>query len=400
MDTSKDPSSDLGRTQDDSVRTILIHYDEIGIKGNNRPMFENALMKNLEEKVCTQKLAGVVKKLYGRIEIRIDEIKDEEEWIKLVQTTFGISNFSFAWKVENNIDAVETVLLEILKKKDFETFRMSAKRGTRLSDLDSMQVNIELGGRIVEKLGKKVKLENADVECHLETLNKDVFIYLEKLPGPGGLPVGVSGVAGIMLSGGIDSPVAAWYAMKRGLRPVYIHFHSAPYTNDLSIDKVKQLKTELDSFSPGAKLYLVPFGDLQKQLMLNIPDKFRIIMYRRYMIRLAVAIGKCEKIQAIITGEALGQVASQTLENITVVEAVATLPILRPLIGFDKREIIDKAKIIGTYETSILPHEDCCTVFMPKSPETRAKPYEVESVESKLDLDDLMRETMEKTEVI
>jgi tRNA uracil 4-sulfurtransferase len=382
------------------IRTILIHYDEIGIKGNNRPMFENALMKNLEEKVHAKKLSGVVKKLYGRIEIRIDEMKDEEEWIKLVQTTFGISNFSFAYKVPINIDAVEEVLLEILKDKDFETFRMSAKRGTRLSDLDSMQVNMELGGRILEKMDKKVKLENADVECHVETLNKDAFVYLEKLPGPGGLPVGVSGTAGIMLSGGIDSPVAAWYMMKRGLRPVYIHFHSAPYTNDLSMDKVKQLKSELDDYSPGAKLFMVPFGDIQKQIMLQVPDKLRIIMYRRYMIRLTEAIGKREKIKVIVTGEALGQVASQTLENLTVVESVATLPILRPLIGFDKREIIDKSKIIGTYDTSILPHEDCCTVFMPKSPETRAKLDEVESVESKLDLDDLLKETIEKTEVI
>ncbi len=385
---------------------IIIHYDEIAIKGKNRPNFERQLVDNIREKINIAKLEGEVQKKYGRLDIVIPDIKQKEDWTKLLQTTFGIANFSFASLVEQNLEAIQEQCLEEISKQDFETFRITSQRSNKNFTSSSMEISKEVGAYILEKLNKprknessthprgiKVDLFNPDLTCFVNIVDNFALIYSEKIQGPGGLPVGINGKAVILLSGGIDSPVAAWYAMKRGLKVHFIHFHSAPYTSQSSIDKVEELAEILQTYSPNSKLTSIAFGDIQKKLKLQIPEKYLIIFYRRYMMKFAERHAKKIGAKALITGEALGQVASQTLENMIVVDQSVAMIILRPLVGFDKKEIIDKAKEIGTFETSILPHDDCCTLFMPKSPETRAKLADVLKIEEKLDLEELLNFT-------
>ncbi|MFH1947541.1 MAG: tRNA uracil 4-sulfurtransferase ThiI [Candidatus Magasanikbacteria bacterium] len=393
------------------MNIIIIHYDEIATKGKNRPNFENQLVNNIKEKVKINKLAGEVQKRYGRIDIEIPNLIEKESWIKLLQTTFGIANFSFAIAVEQDLEVIKKHCLEELsrimqgssliagEKQNFETFRITTQRSNKNFPKKSIEIGKEVGAYIVEKLnvprkdgssahprGIKVKLENPNITCFVNIVDNLALIYSERIPGPGGLPIGISGKAVVLLSGGIDSPVAAWYAMKRGLKVDFVHFHSAPYTSQSSVDKVEELVGILQTYSPTSKLSSIPFGDIQKKLKLQIPEKYLIIFYRRFMMKLAEHHAKKTGARALITGEALGQVASQTLENMIVVDQAVETLILRPLIGFDKNEIIIKAKEIGTFETSILPHDDCCTLFMPKSPETRAKLCDILDIEEKLKL--------------
>jgi len=368
-------------------KVIICHYDEIAIKGKNRPKFEGQLVDNIREKVRIAKLKGEVQKKYGRLDIVIPDIDEKEKWIKLLQTTFGVANFSFAVLVDQDLEIIKKQCLEEISKQNFKSFRVTTQRSNKNFPSSSMEISKEVGAYIFEKLNVRVDLHNPDVTCFINIVDNFALIYSEKIPGPGGLPVGISGKAVVLLSGGIDSPVAAWYAMKRGLRVSFVHFHSAPYTSQSSIDKVEELAEILRTYSPNAKLTSIPFGNLQKKLKLQIPEKYLIIFYRRYMLRLAEKQAREVGAKVLITGEALGQVASQTLENMIVVEQAINMMILRPLIGFDKKEIITKAKEIGTFETSILPHDDCCTLFMPKSPETRAKLADVLEIEEKIDLE-------------
>ncbi|MBT4121230.1 MAG: tRNA 4-thiouridine(8) synthase ThiI [Candidatus Magasanikbacteria bacterium] len=370
-----------------SSRVIIVHYDEIAIKGKNRPKFEGQLVDNIREKIKIAKLKGEVQKKYGRLDIVIPELDQKEDWIRLLQTTFGIANFSFAVLVEQDLEVIKNQCLEEISKQEFETFRITTQRSNKNFPIGSMEVSKEVGAYVFENLKKKVDLFNPDTTCFISIVDNFALIYSEKIQGPGGLPVGINGKAVVLLSGGIDSPVAAWYAMKRGLRISFVHFHSAPYTSQSSIDKVEELAEILRTYSPNAKLTSIAFGDIQKKLKLQIPEKYLIIFYRRYMLRLAEKQARESGAKVLITGEALGQVASQTLENMIVVEQAIEMMILRPLIGFDKKEIIVKAKEIGTFETSILPHDDCCTLFMPKSPETRAKLADILEIEAKIDLE-------------
>ncbi len=233
----------------------------------------------------------------------------------------------------------------------------------------------------------------------IEIVNNDSFVYTKKIQGPGGMPVGASGNALVLISGGIDSPVAAYYALKRGAQISFLHFHSLPYTSQSSINKVKKLIKALEKFGARGRLYLFPFADIQKQIMIKAPEKLRIILYRRYMMRIAEILAKQKKYLALFTGESLAQVASQTLENIRAIEEPVVIPVLRPLIGFDKEEIIAKACKIKTYDISILPHEDCCVRFMPKHPETKAKLGEVNKVEQDLDIDGMIKNGTSRIEV-
>ena len=369
-------------------RIILVHYDEIAIKGKNRPIFENQLVSNIREKIKIGKLEGKVQKKYGRIDILIPDLEEKDSWIKLLQTTFGIANFSFAILVEQDLDKIKKQCLEEISKQKFESFCIATQRSNKNFPIGSMEVSREVGAYIVEKLNKKVKLDNPDITCFISIVDNFSLIYSEKNSGPGGLPIGVSGKAIALLSGGIDSPVAAWYAMKRGLQVNFVHFHSTPYTSQSSIDKVEELAKILKTYSPNSTLKSIALGEIQKKLKLQVPEKYLIIFYRRYMLQLAEQEAKKFGAKVLITGEALGQVASQTLENMIVVEQAIDTLILRPVVGFDKKEIIDKAKKIGTFETSILPHDDCCTLFVPKSPETRAKLEDILALEKKIDMSD------------
>ncbi len=385
---------------------IICHYDEIGLKGKNRGYFENKLRNNIKLKL-NEKLPGKiarVKKMSGRIVVELAEggLKTKEEIGAAKETlkkVFGIAHFSFAVGCEQEIGAIKETASQILSEIKFGTFRISAQRSEKSFPLTSQEINEQVGARVLEKLGGKVKLKNPDIECFVEIVDNRAFLYSEKVKGAGGLPVGASGKVVVLLSGGIDSPVAAHYILKRGAAAVFLHFHSIPFTSRASLEKTKELAGIMSEFQPETKLFLAPFSEIQKEIMKKTPAKLRVILYRRFMMRIAEKIAERENAKAIVTGESLGQVASQTLENISAIEKCSGLPILRPLIGFDKKEIIAKAKEIGTYETSILPHDDCCSLFVPEHPETKAKIAEVEKAEEELDIENLVAEAITNMEV-
>ncbi len=271
--------------------------------------------------------------------------------------------------------------------------------------MDSQQINERVGEYVLRKLKTqnsklKVNLKKPGITCFIEIVEKYAFLYLKKIPGPGGLPVSVSGKAISLLSGGIDSPVASFYGQRRGINITFLHFTSFPFTKQSSVEKVKKIVEILNRFQFQAKLYLVPFTEIQKEILLKTTAKLRIILYRRFMFRIAEILVNKERAKALITGESVGQVASQTLENIGVIEEVVKLPVLRPLIGMDKKDIIDKARELSTFDVSILPGKDCCQRFLPKHPETRANLPEVKREEDKLNIKKLIEEAIKKTKVV
>jgi thiamine biosynthesis protein ThiI len=385
---------------------ILCHYGEIALKGGNRNFFEAQLIANIQKQLnafcpaCFE----YVKKMSGGILIKLNDkgTKNEVAIEDALMHTFGIANFSFATSVKQDIETMKTFCWEMMQKEKFETFRVTTQRSNKNFSMTSEEINREVGGYIYDQLdGKKsVSMKNPDCECKIFIINEFALVSMEKIVGLGGMPVGTGNKAMALLSGGFDSPVAAWQIMKRGVQLRYAHFHSAPYTSKASIEKVITLSQELKKFGGSTRIYLIPFADVQKEIMMKTPERFRVILYRRMMMRIAEALAKKERCLALITGDSIGQVASQTLENILAVSEAATLPIFRPLIGLDKEEIMQKAKVIGTYDISIQPHDDCCTRLMPKKPETRAKLWEVLEAEKALNISELISQTLEKTELI
>jgi thiamine biosynthesis protein ThiI len=257
--------------------------------------------------------------------------------------------------------------------------------------LTSPEINRQLGAAVKENSGARVDLSHAELTVFVEILPRDAFFGFHKIPGPGGLPVGASGRLVSLISGGIDSPVAAYRMMQRGCRLIFVHFHSAPYLDKTSQEKVRKLVSELTRHQFQSRLYLVPFGEIQRQIVAAVNRPLRVVLYRRMMLRIAEAVARGEKAKALVTGESLGQVASQTLENMAVIQQAAALPILRPLVGMDKQEIIDQSRRIGTFDISSMPDQDCCQLFVPKHPATKAKLREVEEAESSLEIDQLTR---------
>ncbi len=388
----------------DSDKYIIIHYAEIALKGNNRGFFEDALRHNIEKALKREGIKFLLKKISGRFVVQLDEEeKDYEKISGILKNVIGIAHFSYAVKSPCEIESIKDAAMSLLKTKNFNTFRLSAVRSDKKFPLTSQQLNEVVGEHIVKNSDKKVSLKNFDVEVVIEITDRDAFLYVEKEGCIGGLPVGVSGKVVSLISGGIDSPVSSFYAMKRGCNVVFVHFHSFPYTGIESIEKIKNIVKILNKFQFRSKIYLVPFADLQSEIFVNTAgnfEKFRVVLYRRFMLRLAEKISEMEKAQALITGDAIGQVASQTLENIKTISGVCGIPILRPLIGFDKEEIINKAKEIGTYEISILPHCDTCTRFMPKHPATRANVETVKEIEENLDVDKLVEDAIKRAEIL
>lgn len=377
---------------------IIIHYDEIGLKGHNRDFFEQQLINNLNEKIKNAGLKAIVRKNFGRLKVSLDKFPDAERkelWETILSTTFGIAYYGFACQAiteGEDISLEETIKFLAEDTPEFHTFRITTHRTNKNFPMKSMEVNHMLGGTVLKNFeGKKVKLKNPDIEFYVEILGKHAFCYAGKNQGAGGLPIGTAGKGLCLISGGIDSPVAAYYMQKRGMNVQFIHFHSYPQTSQKSVDKVRQLTQKLTQFHPNLNLHMCPFLEIQKEVLKNIPDKFRIIFYRRIMLKIAERLAKKIGAKGLITGESLSQVASQTIENMTVIHhATEIMPILQPLVGFDKREIIKVAKKIDTFQTSIKPHDDCCTVFMPKNPETKGKIDQVLEVEKNLDVDALV----------
>jgi thiamine biosynthesis protein ThiI len=378
--------------------SVVIHYHEIALKGKNRPLFLRQLVKNL---LIATRGAGVRQALRqeGRIVLELEKDSHWEAIQERLGKVFGVANFSPAHKVPLELESIKETLGRLVKEMAFRTFRVRARRADKRFVLNSMQINQEVGAYIKQASGAQVDLEDAELTIHIEILPQEAFCYFQKLPGPGGLPVGVSGKVICLLSGGIDSPVAAYRMMKRGARLIFIHFHSHPFLSRASQEKARDLVRLLTQYQYHSRVYLVPFGELQREVVLSAPISLRVILYRRLMMRIADAVATNNQAQALVTGESLGQVASQTLENISVIQEATCLPVLRPLIGMDKEEIIQQAKQIGTYETSIIPDQDCCKLFVPKHPAVRSTVDEVKRVEAKLDIHGFVKKALERVEM-
>jgi thiamine biosynthesis protein ThiI len=371
------------------VRSIVVHYQEIALKGNNRPWFVSRLARNLR---TATKGTGVreVRVLMGRIELVLDDAADWETVRRGVERVFGVANFALARSAPLDVEAIAQSILADLGDRQTDTFRVSARRADKRFPLTSPQMEREIGGRIKEARGWTVDLSHPGLTIHVEALTDEAFYYFGKEPGAGGLPAGTSGRVACLLSGGIDSPVAAWRMMRRGCRVTFVHFHSYPILSRASQEKARELVSLLTTFQYDSRLYLVPFGEIQQRVVLAVAPPLRVVIYRRLMMRIAEAIARRNRAQALVTGEVVGQVASQTLENLSSIDSVVSMPVLRPLIGMDKDEITAAAQRLGTYEISIIPDQDCCTLFTPRHPATKAKRWDVEHAEAGLPIEDIV----------
>jgi thiamine biosynthesis protein ThiI len=368
-------------------RFVLVHYNEIALKGKNRGFFEEALVRALRVGLRGFRVRHV-KRLYGRVLIELGEELTAGQVGERLRDVFGVSHFEVALRTELSLDALRATLARALEGiDDVASFGIFTKRPNKTFPLNSMAVNAALGAQVVEQRGWKVRLDAPELPIYVYLLEKHAYVAFRRLEGPCGLPAGVAGTVACLLSGGIDSPVAAYRMMRRGCEPVFIHFHSAPFTDAASQEKAIDLTARLLRHKRPAPLFLVPFGELQRRLVASTPAALRVLLYRRFMLRVAERIARRTGAGALVTGEALGQVASQTIENLRSIEAVATLPVFRPLIGMDKVEIIREAERIGTYELSIEPHDDCCSFLMPAHPATRSSPEELAAAERGLDVE-------------
>jgi thiamine biosynthesis protein ThiI len=370
--------------------SVLIRYHEIALKKGNRQYFTELLKRNL---LAAVKDLGPkeIRSLPARLLLTFKKDIDAEITIQRIRTVFGVANFSLVERTARDIAALRTRILESLNGTQFESFRIETQRGDKTFPLTSPEINRQLGAAVKEKSGARVDLMHAEFTVTVEILPRDAFFGFNKIAGAGGLPVGASGRLISLISGGIDSPVAAYRMMQRGCRVIFVHFHSAPYQDNTSQEKVRQLITTLTRHQFLSRLYLVPFGEIQRQIVASVARPLRVILYRRMMLRIAEAIARKEKAKALVTGESLGQVASQTLDNMVVVQQAARLPILRPLVGMDKQEIIDQARRIGTFDISAIPDQDSCQLFVPKHPATKARFADVEHDEARFDVNELVR---------
>jgi thiamine biosynthesis protein ThiI len=375
------------------VRSVVVHYQEIALKGNNRPWFVARLARNLR---LATKGVGVreVRVLMGRIELVLDEAADWSTIRDRVSHVFGVANFAKAGSAPLDVGGVAAAILEDLGEAQVSTFRVSARRADKRFPLTSPQIEREVGGRIKEARGWKVDLGRPELTIHVEALTEEAFYYFGKEGGAGGLPAGTSGRVACLLSGGIDSPVAAWRLMRRGCRVLFVHFHSYPILSRASQEKVRELVNLLTRYQYDSRLFLVPFGEIQQQVVLAVAPPLRVVIYRRLMMRIAEAIARRSRAQALVTGEVVGQVASQTLENLSAINTVVTMPVLRPLVGMDKDEITAEAQRLGTFPISIIPDQDCCTLFTPRHPATRARLGELERAEAGLPIEEIVNQAV------
>jgi thiamine biosynthesis protein ThiI len=374
-----------------------VHYAEVGLKGKNRVFFEKRLVNNIKLALRGTGYAEV-ERLHDRILVHLGQKADITEVKRRLQGVMGIAYFQLACRTERDITAIKAAALRHIQNDAYESLKVETRRTDKTFPLTSPQVSAEVGGYLVQETGMRADMHTPDLVCWVKITHNAAYISTEKIPGIGGLPVGVSGKVIVMLSGGIDSPVAAWQMIKRGAKAVFIHFYSYPYTDKASLEKVIELVEILAGSNYRSTLYLVPFAELQQVIVAATPAPFRVVLYRRMMTRIAQRIATLANAEALVTGESLAQVASQTLTNLRTIEAIAELPILRPLIGEDKAEIIEKAQRIGTFDVSTRPHQDCCSLFVPKHPATRASLTELADAESSLDIDGLVEAALNNLE--
>lgn len=380
---------------------ILIRYGEITTKGRNRKLFINRLKENLRytfADIPNLRIRSERDRMY--LSSNVDT--EMEELIKRLPHIFGIHSFSPVAQCEPTIEEMKKLAVEIVKDMNYQgkTFKVNAKRSFKKFPMDTYELQRTLGSHVLSSLpGMTVQMKNPDIELRVEVREKAVYMMIDVIPGAGGLPIGSNGKALLLLSGGIDSPVAAYYMMKRGVRVEAIHFFSPPFTSDQSLGKVKELCEKISRFGGKIRLHVIPFTEIQQKIQNSVPENVTMTSTRRMMMKVADVVRKEIDAKAIVTGENLGQVASQTLESLAAINAVTTTPILRPLITFDKLEIIEVAKKIGTYDISIRPFEDCCTVFTPANPKTKPRIDKMNYYESFTDFDELIERAVKNREI-
>lgn len=377
---------------------ILVRYGELSTKGKNRRDFTNLLVKNIKTKLNNFENLTYEKR-FDRLFIHLNG-EDGLAVSELLKDVFGLSSFSLAIKVERDLDKLAEVAYHFIQQETKNTFKVLARRHDKSFEHTSDTINRHVAGHILRNTDFKVDVHHPEIEIIIEIRKEAAYLTLNKMEGLGGYPVGIQGKVLMMLSGGIDSPVASYLMMKRGVKIEAIHFQSPPYTSQGALDKVLSLARTLTKYQSTIKVHVVNFTDIQLDIYNKVPESYAITMMRRFFLRIGNEVAKKRKIIAIGNGENLGQVASQTLESIEAITKFDTIPVLRPLLTYDKIEIIDLAEKIGTYETSIIPFEDCCTIFTPRNPVIRPKAEKIADFETKFDLDALVNAAIENTETI
>lgn len=391
----------VGNETDVSQRVCLVHYHEIGLKGHNRANFEKRLVANLKallhDDVC-------IKRISGRICLFLSKGASFDEACKIADRIAGVpgvARVSSGYRCSQDLEVMyETAIQALHDAGLFETFKVAARRNHTDFAIDSMQLNQLVGAALCRAFPEKtVKMKNPDVEVRVEVIQGHTYIYGRSIPGIGGLPVGTAGKAVCLLSSGIDSPVATWRIARRGAVCIGVHFSGRPETSATSEYLLDDIAHILEKTGCFARLYVAPIGAYQREIAGLVPPELRVIMYRRFMFRIAEQVALREGAKALVTGESLGQVASQTMDNMLVTNAAVSLPVYRPLVGLDKLEIIQQAEQLGTFEISSQDAPDCCTLFMPRNPETHARLDRVLEVEKDLPIDEWMSEVMDALEV-
>ena len=383
---------------------ILLKYGEISLKGLNRPMFERQLISNVAKALAPLGKFSVRKSQSTIYVEPLEDSADTELAVERLSKVFGIVNICPAVKCEKTIESIERTTLSCLSQMPLKgkTFKVEAKREDKQFPMNSPQICRHMGGVILKNTeGLSVDVHNPDILVQIE-IRKEAYVFTHKVSGAGGMPIGTAGRATLLLSGGIDSPVAGWMIAKRGVRLEAVHFHSHPYTSDRAKEKVIDLARLMSAYTGEIRLHVVPFTEIQLDIIEKCPKNYLTIIMRRLMMRIAEKISVQNNSSALITGESIGQVASQTLQSLAATNEVCTLPVYRPVIGFDKQEIVERSWEIGTYETSIQPFEDCCTIFVAKHPVTKPNLNVIHRSETKLEekIDELMKTALETVEII
>jgi tRNA uracil 4-sulfurtransferase len=374
------------------MTSIIVHYQELALKGRNRPWFVERLVRNLRE--ACEGLAAEVRPLMGRIEVVLAPGADEASASARIARVFGIANFALARGVAPDLETIAQTALAMTAGRMPGSFRVATTRADKSFPLISPDIERRVGGRLRDAYGWHVDLKHPELVVRVEIVPGRAFVSVDRQQGTGGLPTGVSGRALCLLSGGIDSPVAAWRMMRRGCRVDLVHFHSYPVVSRASQEKAQRLAAVLAGYQLRARLLLVSFGEAQRRIVALAPSALRVVLYRRFMLRIAERLAWRADAKVLVTGEVLGQVASQTIENMAIIDAAVNMPVLRPLVGMDKEEITAEARRIGTYEISIVPDEDCCQVFTPKHPATRARREEIDAAEEALPVAEIVQAAM------
>lgn len=385
------------------IDLILLKYGEIALKGLNKPLFERKLLDNIKSRLDRIGKFSV-RRAQSTVYVEpLEDTADMQQALKILEKIFGIVNICPVVKCDKDMDSIARTAIECVNElaPNGKTFKVEAKREDKKFPLNSPQICMELGGRILDAdCGLTVDVHNPEILVNVE-IRQEAYVYTQKIKGAGGMPVGTNGKATILLSGGIDSPVAGYMIAKRGVELEAVHFHSHPYTSDRAKEKVIDLAKEMAQYCGKIRLHIVPFTEIQLAIIEKCPENYLTVIMRRIMMRIAERISQQNLSSALITGESIGQVASQTMESLVCTDNAVQIPVFRPLIGMDKEEIVTISKKIETYETSILPYEDCCTIFVPKHPKTKPNLDEIIEAEKALEnIEEMIEASIAEEEVL